>query len=200
MGCTQPIRSNGLRMTSRFREIELGAMGFEESSVGMQAMFVWLAQYRPCKRGIIRMLQKVRPAKLIIATHRLKRNQMSIEQRVQVTTQQNTVADNLRLGTRVVLDMRSFERFVDIATRDGASTGIGLKELRAETLLTDSLATQDVANLFFDARRGAGKLHRDWIVLHVAHIGAETRIGSTSMDRTVQYKPAVLWLITFNEG
>ena len=37
--------------------------------------------------------------------------------------------------------MRSFERFVDIAARDGASTGIGLKELRAKTLLADSLAT-----------------------------------------------------------
>lgn len=72
MGCTQLIRSNGLRMTSRFREIELGAMGFEESSVGTQAMFVWLAQYRPCKRGIIRMLQKVRPAKLIVAAYQFE--------------------------------------------------------------------------------------------------------------------------------
>ena len=66
---------------------------------------------------------------------------MGVKQRVQVTAQQNTVADNLRLGTRVVLDMRSFERFVDIAARDGASTDIGLKELSAKALLADSLAT-----------------------------------------------------------
>lgn len=78
---------------------------------------------------------------MIIAAYQLKRNQMGIEQRMQVAAQQNTVAGSLRLGTRVVLDMRSFERFVDIATRDGASTGIGLKELIAETLLADSLAT-----------------------------------------------------------
>ena len=109
-------------------------MGLEESSVGAKAMFVRLAQHRARKRGIIRMLQKVRTAKLIIAAYQLKRNQMGIEQRMQVAAQQNTVAGSLRLGTRVVLDMRSFERFVDIATRDGASTGIGLKELRAETL------------------------------------------------------------------
>lgn len=74
-------------MTSRFREIELGAMGFEKTGVGTQAMFVRLAQYRPCKRGIIRMLQKVRPAKLIIAAYQLKRNQMGIEQRMQVAAQ-----------------------------------------------------------------------------------------------------------------
>ena len=110
-------------------------MRLEESSVGSQAMLVRLAQHRACKRRIFRMSQKVRPAKLIVAAYQLKRNQMSVEQRVQVAAQQDTVADNLRLGTRVVLDMRSFERFVDIATRDGASTGIGLKELRAETLL-----------------------------------------------------------------
>lgn len=133
-GGSRLIRSNGLRMTSRFREIELGAMGLEESSVGAKAMFVRLAQHRARKRGIIRMLQKVRTAKLIIAAYQLKRNQMGIEQRMQVAAQQNTVAGSLRLGTRAVLDMRSFERFVDIATRDGASTGIGLKELRAETL------------------------------------------------------------------
>lgn len=162
-------------------------------------MFVRLAQYRPCKRRIVRMLQKVRPAKLIVATHQLKRNQMSIEQRVQVTTQQNTVADNLRLGTRVVLDMRSFERFVDIATRDGASTGIGLKELRAETLLTDSLATKCVANLFIITRRSAGELCCDRNVLHVAHIREETSVGSTLMDGTMQHKPAVLGLVALNE-
>lgn len=186
-------------MTTRFREIELGAMSLKEAGVRTQAMLVRLTQHRTRKRRIIRLLQKVRPAKLIVAAHQLKRNQMGIKQRVQVAAQQNTVAGSLRLGTRVVLDMRSFERFVDIATRDGASTGIGLKELRAETLLTDSLATQGVANLFFVARRGAGKLRRDWIVLHVAHIGAETRIGSTFMDRTVQYKPAVLRLVALNE-
>lgn len=41
------------------------------------------------------MLQKIRPAKLIIATHELERNQMSVEERVQITAQQDTVADNL---------------------------------------------------------------------------------------------------------
>lgn len=74
-------------MTPRFREIELGTVGFEKSSVGTQAVFVRLAQHRTRKRRIIRMLQKVRPAKLIVAAHQLERNQMSIEQRVQVTTQ-----------------------------------------------------------------------------------------------------------------
>ena len=69
---------------------------------------------------------------------------MSIEQRVQIAAQQDAIADNLRLGTRVILDMRGFERFVDVATRDGASTGIGLKELIAKTLLADSLATQRI--------------------------------------------------------
>lgn len=134
-------------MATRFREIELGAMSLKETGVGAQRIFIRLAQYRPCKCCIVRILQKVRPAKLIIAAHQFERNQMSIEQRVQVAAQQNTVADNLRLGARVVLDMRSFERFVDIATRDGASTSVGLKEFSAKTLLADSLATQRVANL-----------------------------------------------------
>ena len=124
---------------------------------------------------------------------------MGVEQRVQVAAQQNTVADNLRLGTRIVLDMRGFKRFVDIATRDGASPGIGLKELTAETLLADSLATQRVANLFIVARRSAGKLRRDRSVLHVAHVGEETRVRSTLMDGAMQHKPAVLRLITLNE-
>lgn len=126
-GHAQLIRSNGFRPAPRFREIKLGTMSLEESSVGTQAMFVRLTQHRPCKRRIVRMPQKIRPAKLIVATHQLKRNQMSIEQRVQVTAQQNTVADNLRLGTRVVLDMRGLESFIHIAARDGTSTGISLK-------------------------------------------------------------------------
>ena len=86
---------------------------------------------------------------------------MSIEQRVQIAAQQDAIADNLRLGTRVILDMRGFERFVDVATRDGASTGIGLKELIAKTLLADSLATQRITYPFIIARRSAGKLRRD---------------------------------------
>lgn len=44
-GRVRLIRSNVLRMTPRFRESELGPMGFEESSVGTQAMFVRLAQH-----------------------------------------------------------------------------------------------------------------------------------------------------------
>ena len=119
-------------MATRFREVKLGAVSLEEASVWTQAMFVRFAQYRARKRRIIRMLQKVRPAKLIVATYQLKRNQMSIEQRVQVAAQQDTAADNLRLGARVVLNMCSFERFVDVATRDGASTGIGLKRADCE--------------------------------------------------------------------
>lgn len=63
------IRSNGLRPAPRFREIELGSMGFEKPGVGTQAMFIRLAQDRARKRRIIRMLQKVRPAKLIVAAH-----------------------------------------------------------------------------------------------------------------------------------
>lgn len=41
------------------------------------------------------MLQKIRPTQLIVATHELKRNQMSVEERVQIAAQQNSVADNL---------------------------------------------------------------------------------------------------------
>lgn len=61
-GNSRLIRSNALRPTPRFREIELGAMSLEESSVGTQAMFVRLAQHRARKRRIIRMPQKVRSA------------------------------------------------------------------------------------------------------------------------------------------
>ena len=149
---TRLIRSNSLCPATRFREIELGTMRFEESNIGAKAMFVRLTQHRTRKRRIIRLLQKVRPAKLIAAAHQLKRNQMSIEQRVQVTAQQNTVADNLRLGTRVVLDMRGLESFIHIAARDGTSTGISLKKLIAKTLLADSLATQRITDLFIVAR------------------------------------------------
>lgn len=44
-GRVRLIRSNVLRMTPRFREIELGAVGFEESGIGAQSMFVRLAQH-----------------------------------------------------------------------------------------------------------------------------------------------------------
>ena len=87
------------------------------------------------------MLQKVRPAKLIVAAYQLKRNQMGVEQRMQIAAQQNTVTDNLRLGARVILDVRSLQRLVNITARNSASTSVGLKELSAKTLLTDSLAT-----------------------------------------------------------
>lgn len=79
-------------------------------------MLVRLTQYRPFKRCIVRMLQKVRPAKLIVTAHQLKRNQMGVEKRVQIAPQQDTIADNLRFGTRVILDMRGFKRLVDVAT------------------------------------------------------------------------------------
>lgn len=128
-------------MTPRFREIELGSMGLEESCVGAQVMLARLAQHRARKRRIIRMLQKVRPAKLIVAAYQLKRNQMGVEQRMQIAAQQNTVTDNLRLGARVILDVRSLQRLVNITARNSASTSVGLKELSAKTLLTDSLAT-----------------------------------------------------------
>lgn len=71
-GGSRLIRSNGLRMTPRFREIELGSMGLEESCVGAQVMLVRLAQHRARKRRIIRMLQKVRPAKLIVAAYQFE--------------------------------------------------------------------------------------------------------------------------------
>lgn len=135
------VRSNLLRMTPRFRESELGTMSLEESGVGAQTVLVRLTQHRPGKRRIVCMLQKVRPAKLIIAAHQLKRNQVSIKQRVQIAAQQDSVADNLRLGARIILDMRGFERLVNVTARDGASTGISLKELSAEPLPTNSLAT-----------------------------------------------------------
>ena len=77
---------------------------------------------------------------------------MGIEQRVQIAAQQNAVADNLRLGARVILDMCGFERFVNATARDGASTGIGVKELIAKTLLADSLAAQRIADLFIITR------------------------------------------------
>ena len=186
-------------MTTRFREIELGSMGLEESCVGAQVMLARLAQHRARKRRIIRMLQKVRPAKLIVAAYQLKRNQMSVEQRMQIAAQQNTVADNLRLGTRIVLDMCSFERFVDIATRDGASTSVGLKKFSAKTLLADSLATQRITDLFIIARRSAGELRRDRSVLHVAHVGEEACVGPAFVNGTVQYKPAVLRLVALDE-
>lgn len=124
---------------------------------------------------------------------------MGIEQRMQIAAQQNTVAGSLRLGTRVVLDMRSFERFVDAATRDSASTSVGLKEFSAKTLLADSFATQRIANLFIIARWSAGKLRRERSILHVAHVGKETRVGSTLMDGAMQHKPAVLRLVALNE-
>ena len=72
MGRTRLIRSNGFRPTSRFREIELGAMSLKETGVGTQAMLVRLTQNRSSKSRIVRMLQKIRPAQLIIAAHELE--------------------------------------------------------------------------------------------------------------------------------
>lgn len=107
---------------------------------------------------------------------------MRFEQRVQVAAQQDTVIDNLRLGARVILDVRSLQRLVNITARNSASTSVGLKELSAKTLLTDSLATQRVANLFITARRSTRELRRNRSVLHVAHIGEEARVRSTLMN------------------
>lgn len=42
---TRLIRNDGLRMTSGFREIELGAVGFEESSIGAETILVRLTQH-----------------------------------------------------------------------------------------------------------------------------------------------------------
>ena len=92
---TRLIRSNSPCPAARFREIELGAMSLKETGAGTQAMFVRLVQHRTCKRRIVRILQKVRPAKLIVTAHQLKRNQMGIKERVQIAPQQNTVAGNL---------------------------------------------------------------------------------------------------------